>query len=81
MWLPKIVTLADPVAAALLTATLLGADPPYVSAAVSELTCQPVVNATRRPAHTPATALDRIALSDVHTVRAFMLPPNRNGLV
>jgi hypothetical protein len=65
----------------LLVIALLGAPAEYVSDAVNEFVCQPVVNTTRRLVHTPAAALARTELSDVHRVRRLVLPPTRDGLL
>jgi hypothetical protein len=65
----------------LLVIALLGAPAEYVSDAVNEFVCQPVVNATRRVVHTPAAALARTELSDAHRVRWLVLPPTRDGLL
>jgi hypothetical protein len=78
---PSTVTLIAPVAAVLLVMTLLGATALYVNAAVTVLTCHPVVRATRRCAHTPLAALHRIVLSETQDVWSFMLPPRRDTLL
>jgi hypothetical protein len=70
-----------PVDAVLLVITLLGAAPSNVKAVVSELTCQPVVNDSRRCVQIPLTALVRTALSEIQTVRSAVLLPNFNGLL
>jgi hypothetical protein len=67
--------------AALLVITLLGAAPSNVKAVVSEFTCQPVVNDTRRSVKSPIEAFVRTALSEAHTVRSAVLLPNCDGLL
>ena len=67
--------------AALLVITLLGAAPSNVKAVVSELTCQPVVNDSRRCVQIPLEAFVRTALSEVHTVRSAVLLPNCDVLL
>ena len=81
MFDPSSVTLVAPVDAALLTITELGAAASNVSAVVSELTCQPVVNDRRRCVQTPCGALERNELSEVHNVLWLVVAPTRDGLL
>ena len=76
---PNTVTLIADVAATFAGITLLGPGASIVIDAVSELTCQPVVNARRRSVQIPAVDRVHTELSDTHVVASLRVPPRREG--